>query len=101
MHSETFSFLPTLVGLNCLETCFGCNTNANYDPVDYVIAPQVTSPLRETKRFHICFRPNNFVKKDSMLSVSEVEDYFNWKLDNNGIPVSHYHDFKVGNLDSL
>ena len=29
-----------------------------------------------------------------MLSVSEVEDYFNWKLDNNGIPVSHYHDFK-------
>ena len=29
-----------------------------------------------------------------MLSVSEVEDYFNWKLDNNGIPISHNYDFK-------
>ena len=66
----------------------------NYDPVDYVIAPQVTSPLRETKDFTLALSQLISSKKDSMLTVSEVEDYFNWKLDNNGIPFSHNHDFK-------
>lgn len=66
----------------------------NYDSIDYVIAPQVTSPLRETKDFTLALSQLILSKKDSMLSVSEVEDYFNWKLDKNGTPVSHNHDFK-------
>lgn len=49
--------------------------------IDYVIGMQATSPIREIKDLSLAikkFEDNNY---DSLLSVSELEDYFIWEIE--------------------
>lgn len=48
--------------------------------VDYVVAPQVTSPLRTALDFSDALNIIKDQNADSLLTVAEVEDYFCWKL---------------------
>ena len=61
--------------------------------VDYIVAPQLTSPIRESNDFTNALNQLIFSEKDSLLSVSEVEDYFNWKYNDKGIPISINYDY--------
>jgi CMP-N,N'-diacetyllegionaminic acid synthase len=54
------------------------------EPIDYVLAPQVTSPLREPADFSNAIDLMVQEKTDSLLSVAEVEDYFIWKRNVSG-----------------
>ncbi len=62
--------------------------------IDYIVAPQVTSPIRESKDFTKAINQLVNSEKDSLLSVSEVEDYFSWKVNSFGIPESINYDYK-------
>ena len=64
------------------------------EQADFVVAPQVTSPLRETKDFSNAINQLLLSGNDSLLSVSEIEDYFCWKIGTNGWPESVNYDFK-------
>lgn len=61
--------------------------------IDYIVAPQVTSPLRESADFTNAL--NRLVESDgdSLLSVAEVEDYFCWKL-SDGVAESVNYDYR-------
>jgi len=65
----------------------------NNIPLDVVLAPQVTSPLRETIDI------NNAISKffkgnyDSMISASMAEDLFFWEESNTGLDSVNY-DYK-------
>jgi len=62
--------------------------------IDWILAPQVTSPLRtgdDIKNAIQCAKSTNC---DSLFSVSEIEDFFMWKIDHNNIPISLNYDFK-------
>lgn len=48
------------------------------DEIDYVLAPQVTSPLREPTDFSDAIDLIIEEQSDSLLSVAEVEDFFIW-----------------------
>jgi CMP-N,N'-diacetyllegionaminic acid synthase len=63
-------------------------------PIDYVLAPQVTSPLRHASDFSnaiIQIKANGY---DSLLSVAEIEDFFIWKKERGKNPESVNYDFK-------
>jgi len=47
--------------------------------IDYVLAPQVTSPIRHPKDFSDAIQQIRQEKSDSLLSVAEIEDFFIWK----------------------
>ena len=47
--------------------------------VDYIIAPQVTSPIREVKDLNNAIEKFIYEKLDSLLSVNELKDFFIWK----------------------
>jgi len=64
---------------------------------DYVLAPQVTSPLREPDDFTRAIKLMVDQQADSLLSVAEVEDFFIWKKNKDGEIQSvnyDYHDRK-------
>ena len=63
------------------------------ETVDYVLAPQVTSPLREPSDFGNAIDQLIESGNDSLLSVSEIEDYFCWMIGRNGWPKSINYDF--------
>jgi N-acylneuraminate cytidylyltransferase len=46
---------------------------------EYILAPQVTSPLREVSDFTLALNHIAKTKSDSLMSVLEVEDFFMWK----------------------
>lgn len=60
--------------------------------VDYVVAPQVTSPLRHSSDFNDALDTIKNQNADSLLTVAEVEDYFCWKLQNKQL-VSVSYDY--------
>lgn len=60
---------------------------------DAILAPQITSPIREPSDFKNGIELFVKSKADSLLSVCEVEDYFFWELNNNQKPVSINYDF--------
>jgi len=69
----------------------------NSDDVDYVLAPQVTSPLRGRLDFSESIKQLLVDKSDTLLSVAEIEDFFIWKKDAENNPESvnyNYHDRK-------
>jgi len=47
--------------------------------LDYLLAPQVTSPLRETGDFTAAIKQIIDTKADSLLSVADIDDFFIWK----------------------
>ena len=69
----------------------------NHGKIDYVLAPQVTSPLREVSDFSNSITQLLHEGADALLSVAEVEDFFIWKKNIGGNPESvnyDYHDRK-------
>ena len=63
-------------------------------PIDYVLAPQVTSPLRHASDFSNAITQIKVNKNDSLLSVAEIEDFFIWKQVGGKNPKSINYDFK-------
>ena len=62
-------------------------------PVDIVVAPQVTSPLREADDFSKALEKLLKENLDSLLSVTEVEDYFAWRINEEGQLQSVNYDY--------
>jgi len=62
--------------------------------IDFVFAPQVTSPLREAKDIINAIKIIDEEKLDSLFSSSIVEDLFFWKKNNIGILESVNYDWK-------
>ena len=64
------------------------------ETVDYILAPQVTSPLREPSDFSGAIRQVEESGADSLLSVAEIEDFFIWKADHEGNASSVNYDYR-------
>ena len=62
--------------------------------IDLVFAPQVTSPIRETKDIDNAIEQIIKSNADSLLSVVEIEDFFIWQEKENGNPNSENYDYK-------
>ena len=62
--------------------------------VDLVVAPQVTSPLREPSDISSALEDMQARKLDSLLTVVEIEDFFMWRLNNEGTPASVNYDYQ-------
>jgi CMP-N,N'-diacetyllegionaminic acid synthase len=62
--------------------------------VDIVVAPQVTSPLRESKDIENGLK--NFHKQecDSMFSCCKSGDLYLWRISSSGVPESINYDYK-------
>jgi N-acylneuraminate cytidylyltransferase len=61
--------------------------------IDFVFAPQITSPLREAKDIDNAIELFQREKYDSMFSSSIVEDLFFWKKDKNNKLQSINYDY--------
>ena len=61
--------------------------------IDYVLAPQVTSPLRHSSDFTNAVSQIEADHADSLLSVAETEDFFIWKKDDGESPYSVNYDY--------
>ncbi len=75
-----------LHALDYIENKIGC--------VDFVVAPQVTSPLREPSDIERGLRDFHKQKCDSMFSCSIVEDLFFWRKMPDGKLKSINYDYK-------
>jgi CMP-N,N'-diacetyllegionaminic acid synthase len=64
------------------------------DKIDWVLAPQVTSPLRETKDIQKVISLAKENKFDSFFSCSVAEDLFFWQKDLNGNLDSINYDWR-------
>ncbi len=53
-------------------------------PFERIVALQATSPIREPSDIEKALEAFERDKLDSLLSVCEVEDYFNWRIGANG-----------------
>ena len=62
--------------------------------IDFVFAPQVTSPLREVKDITNAIKIIDQQKLDSLFSSSIVEDLFFWEKDSKGLLSSVNYDWK-------
>ena len=62
--------------------------------IEYVLAPQVTSPLRHSSDFSDAIAKVKADDSDSLLSVAEIEDFFIWKQENEECPKSVNYDYK-------
>ena len=62
--------------------------------IDFVLAPQVTSPLRHAADFSDAIAQIKANGVDSLLSVAEVEDFFIWKQRDGENPQSVNYDYK-------
>jgi CMP-N,N'-diacetyllegionaminic acid synthase len=63
-------------------------------PFDRVVALQATSPIRESADIDSACEQYERERLDSMLSVCEVEDYFNWRLAAEGTGESVNYDWR-------
>jgi CMP-N,N'-diacetyllegionaminic acid synthase len=61
--------------------------------IDLVFAPQLTSPLRETKDINNAIEYITSSNADSLLSTVEIEDFFIWKKGLDGTPESVNYDY--------
>ena len=64
------------------------------ESIDYILAPQVTSPLREKEDFSLGIENIIKNKADSLLSVAEIEDHFIWEEDESEQLVSVNYNYK-------
>ena len=62
--------------------------------IDYVLAPQVTSPLRHSTDFSEAIFQIIADGADSLLSVVEIEDFFIWKQESGRNPQSVNYNYK-------
>jgi CMP-N,N'-diacetyllegionaminic acid synthase len=66
-------------------------------PFARVVALQATSPIREASDIEQALQTFEREELDSLLSVCEVEDYFNWRIGTNGPePINYdYHNRRM------
>lgn len=66
-------------------------------PFTRIVALQATSPIREASDIDGALERFERDKLDSLLSVCEVEDYFNWRIGKDGPePINYdYHDRRM------
>jgi N-acylneuraminate cytidylyltransferase len=66
-------------------------------PFERVVALQATSPIREASDIEGALETFEREQLDSLLSVCEVEDYFNWRIGDNGPePINYdYHNRRM------
>ena len=71
--------------------------DARLGPFERVVALQATSPIREASDIEGALETFEREKLDSLLSVCEVEDYFNWRIGTNGPePINYdYHNRRM------
>jgi N-acylneuraminate cytidylyltransferase len=62
-------------------------------PFERIVALQATSPIRESSDIEKALDTFEREQLDSLLSVCEVEDYFNWRIGSNG-PEAINYDFR-------
>jgi N-acylneuraminate cytidylyltransferase len=62
-------------------------------PFSRIVALQATSPIREASDIDDALATFERDKLDSLLSVCEVEDYFNWRISKDG-PESINYDYR-------
>ena len=62
--------------------------------IDAVLAPQVTSPLREPKDIDLAIEKFRLEKLDSLFSSSIAEDLYFWEKSNDGLMSSTNYDYK-------
>jgi|APSaa5957512535_1039671.scaffolds.fasta_scaffold07627_3 CMP-N,N'-diacetyllegionaminic acid synthase len=62
--------------------------------IDYVVAPQVTSPIREAVDFDDSIEQIINDNSDSLLSVTSIEDFFIWKKLDGKNPESVNYNYK-------
>ena len=74
--------------LHALDTLDG-----KLGPFERIVALQATSPIREPGDIEKALETFEHEKLDSLLSVCEVEDYFNWRIGANG-PEAINYDFR-------
>jgi CMP-N,N'-diacetyllegionaminic acid synthase len=70
------------------------NQHVNAGSIDYVLTPQVTSPLREVSDFTRAIQQIEDNNADSLLSVAEIEDFFIWKTGRDGSAHSVNYDYR-------
>jgi N-acylneuraminate cytidylyltransferase len=63
-------------------------------PFDLVVALQATSPIREASDIDRALSTLAGERLDSLLTVCEVEDFFNWRLDSEGLAESVNYDWR-------
>ena len=61
--------------------------------LDFIVAPQVTSPLRGLNDFSYALEKMKDEKLDSLLSVNELRDFFIWRKQDSKF-ISDNYDFK-------
>jgi len=78
--------------LHALETL-----DPKLGPFERIVALQATSPIREPADIEKALDAFEREKLDSLLSVCEVEDYFNWRIGANGPePINYdYHNRRM------
>jgi N-acylneuraminate cytidylyltransferase len=71
--------------------------DAQLGPFERVVALQATSPIREASDIEGALETFEREQLDSLLSVCEVEDYFNWRIGSNGPePINYdYHNRRM------
>ena len=62
--------------------------------LDRVVAMQATSPLREPHDLDEALQAFETEAYDSLLSVTEIDDFFMWALDSDGQPKSINYDYR-------
>ena len=66
--------------------------------IDYLVGPQVTSPIRDSTDFSDAIQQILSEEADSLLSVTRIEDFFMWSLSSTGVPQSLNYDYKCRQL---
>ena len=69
-------------------------TQVGQKPIDYLVLPQVTSPIREASDFDAAINHLIDEKADSLFSASMLEDHFCWKKNRAGELVSLNYNFQ-------
>ena len=62
--------------------------------MDLVVAPQVTSPIRESSDISSALEDVQLQGLDSLLSVNEISDFFIWELNGEETPLSVTYDYR-------
>jgi len=63
-------------------------------PFERIVALQATSPIRESSDIDAALEQFERESLDSLLTVAEVEDYFNWRIGADGVAESINYDWR-------
>lgn len=75
--------------LHALEEC-----ERNGGSFDRIVALQATSPIRESSDIDSALEQFELESLDSLLTVGEVEDFFNWRIGDDGAAEAINYDWR-------